>query len=90
MTSSMISVRIPNSLVDELKEVSRKDHYKDTSEAVRSIIRDKWLSNRDPVAFRLESIRKDILYNISKNNQELLIKELDKIRESIMERKDGK
>lgn len=88
MAKSMISVRIPVLLVNELKEVSKKDHFLDLSETVRTIIRDNWKMQKDPLAYQVKKLRKEISDNISKKNQQDLVLELKKIRDSILE-KDG-
>ncbi len=87
MSKAMISLRIPVSLVEELKEVAKKDHFLDLSETVRSIIRNNWIKQKDPQAYELGKLRKEIAENISKSNQNELILELKKIRDSILEKK---
>ncbi len=84
MANSMISVRIPQALVDELRSISEKDHFLDLSETVRSIIRKNYLMHKDPVSFEIKKLRKEISSNISKKNQEDLVDELRKIRDSII------
>ena len=90
MVSAMISVRIPSALVEELKEVSKKDHYLDLSESVRSIIRNNWQKNKDPLSHQVNQLRKEINQNISAKNQEVLLTELKKIRDSILKDQDDK
>jgi len=46
MKTEMISVRIPTSLMGELKEVARQKHFLDVSEMARSVIRNEWKKNR--------------------------------------------
>ncbi|RLG30957.1 hypothetical protein DRN98_06920 [Methanosarcinales archaeon] len=41
MVTSIVSVRMPSSLVQKLKELARKNHFLDVSEEVRSIIKVK-------------------------------------------------
>lgn len=41
MKDAMISVRIPSSLVQELKELAEENHFLDLSEQIREIIRIK-------------------------------------------------
>jgi Arc/MetJ-type ribon-helix-helix transcriptional regulator len=41
MKDAMISVRMPVSLIEELKDLSQKNHYVDLSEQIRDIIRQK-------------------------------------------------
>ncbi|HIJ03621.1 MAG: hypothetical protein QS99_C0015G0035 [archaeon GW2011_AR4] len=85
MANSLVSLRLPESLVKELKTCSDKDHYLDLSEAIRSIVRDKWLEYKDPQAYHLKRLRKEISESyreeVIKKNQEGLIKELETIRE---------
>ena len=90
MKNYMISARIPASLIDELKEVSKKDHYLDLSEAVRSIIRDNWTQNKDPIAFQLKKFREEVSESINKTNQEAVLEELRKIKDSILENLGGR
>ena len=86
MAKSMISVRIPVSLVKELKEISKKDHFLDLSEAVRTIIRNNWKKQKDPLAYQVRNLRKEISENINKKNQQELVLELKKIRDSILKK----
>ncbi len=88
MANRMISVRIPSSLIEELKDVSKKDHFLDTSETVRSIIRSNWIRQKDPVAYQVSRLRKEISESINSRNQENLLMELKRIRKSILGRKD--
>ncbi|SRR3989338_5885411 len=88
--STMVSVRIPSSLIDELRLISKKDHFLDVSETVRSIIRSNWLRYKDPVAYQLKEIKKEISDSLTKKNQEMLLAELEKIRDSLLGNKDEK
>jgi len=88
MSNTMISVRIPEDLLKEFKEIADKDHYMDLSEAVRSIIRKNWLQQKDPASYQLKQLRKDIADNVAKKGQEELIEELKKIRDSILEKRE--
>ncbi len=88
MTNFMISVRIPVSLIEELRQAAKKDHFLDLSEAVRSIIRNNWIKHKDPMAYQLKQLRAEITENVSKKNQDELISELKKIRDSLL-KKDG-
>jgi Arc/MetJ-type ribon-helix-helix transcriptional regulator len=85
MKNYMISVRIPSSFINELKQVSKKDHYLDLSEAVRSIIRDNWNQKKDPLAYQVQALRKEISDSISKKSNEDLLEELKKIRDTLIQ-----
>ena len=89
MTNTIVSVRIPKSLVSELRKVSEKDHFMDLSEAVRSIVRAKWLSAKDPMSLKVEQLRQDILTNLSNSNQQALVEQLERIKEEIIGAKRG-
>ena len=42
--TSTISIRIPKRMIEELRLVMEKEHFIDLSEAVRSIIRERWIN----------------------------------------------
>ncbi|MBD3203935.1 ribbon-helix-helix protein, CopG family [Candidatus Woesearchaeota archaeon] len=56
----IVSVRMPESLVKELKALAEKNHYLDISEEIRSILRDKWMKHSDPYSDELKKIRKNL------------------------------
>ena len=84
MANSIVSVRIPKSLVGELRGVAERDHFMDLSEAVRSIVRAKWLAMRDPMPLKIEQLRRDIMTNLSKSNQQAIVDQLERIKEDII------
>ena len=86
--NQMVSLRIPSSLLEELKDLSKREHFMDTSEAARSILRESWLKSRDPHAHELQKIRKEITDSLSKRSHEDIINELEKIRDSIINKND--
>jgi Arc/MetJ-type ribon-helix-helix transcriptional regulator len=83
MKNTMVSIRVPSSLIDEFKDISKKDHFLDLSEAVRSIIRDSWVQNKDPSAYQLKKLKEEISDNISKKNMEDVLTELRQIRDKL-------
>jgi Arc/MetJ-type ribon-helix-helix transcriptional regulator len=84
---SMVSIRIPKSLVAELKKISDTQHFLDVSEAVRSIVRNKWLQHKDPIAFQIAALRKEISSNLKERENDNLIQALEQIRDSIKNEK---
>lgn len=84
MNKNIVSVRIPKALVKELKETCMKDHFLDVSEAVRSIVRSKWLQQKDPLSYQLKELKKDISSNIEQKKQEELIGILQQIRDQLL------
>ncbi|RMF55869.1 hypothetical protein D6745_00920 [Candidatus Woesearchaeota archaeon] len=84
MSNSLVSIRIPYSLFQELKEAAKKDHFLDVSEAVRSIVRKKWLEEKDPQLFELRKLRKEISSKLKEKSHDQLVEELRRIRDSII------
>jgi len=85
MVDSIVSVRMPSSLVQKLKNLSQENHFLDVSEEVRSIIRLKTreyklkLGEDEPIQekpadFKTENVVKEELIKRLKS----MIKELEK------------
>jgi Arc/MetJ-type ribon-helix-helix transcriptional regulator len=85
----MVSIRMPKSLVLEIKKLVDKHHFLDLSEMVRSIVRQRWMEYTKPELYELKKLRKDIKEEIKiksmKKVQEEINKELKKIREQLKE-----
>ena len=79
----MVSVRRPKSLLSALKELSKKHHYLDLSEMVRSIVRKKWLQNTNPEMFELKMLRESIEGEIKKKSIEKVRQEVNRELEKI-------
>jgi len=86
--NSLVSIRIPKSLFSELQNISEKNHYLDVSEQVRSIVREKWQEAKDPQAYHLKKLRKEIVESLKTKTEEnakgKLIQELERIKDSIV------
>lgn len=84
MTDVMVSVRMPKSLLLELKELAKKHHFLDLSEEIRSIVRNKWMEHTKPELLELKKLRENIEEDIKKKSEEKVReevrKELEKIR----------
>lgn len=79
---------MPKSLFLELQKLAEQNHYLDVSEQVRSIVRDKWQESKDPQAYQIKKLRRDIAGAVKNKTetaaQEQLIKELDRIKEQLL------
>jgi Arc/MetJ-type ribon-helix-helix transcriptional regulator len=85
MVDSIVSVRMPSSLVQKLKELSKENHFLDVSEELRSIIKVKIHAHTEmigakiveekakPADFKSENIVKEELLKRLKK----MIKELE-------------
>ncbi|MBD3164472.1 hypothetical protein GF323_04680 [Candidatus Woesearchaeota archaeon] len=90
MTNSIVSIRMPESMVKSLKAAIKEGHYLDLSEAVRSIVRKRWLEWKDPAVFQIKKLRADIKEAVrdssQKSKEELLLDELRRIKDMITAR----
>jgi Arc/MetJ-type ribon-helix-helix transcriptional regulator len=87
MKDTMVSIRIPGSLLEELKAIAQTEHYMDVSEEIRSIVRDRWLQAKQPELEELKKLKEDIKRGLETKKERLvrieLIRELEKIKESV-------
>jgi Arc/MetJ-type ribon-helix-helix transcriptional regulator len=87
VNNTIVSVRIPESMVRELRGKITDDHYLDLSEAVRGVVRKKWLEWKDPSAYQIKKLREDIKETVrektQKEKQEDILKELQKIKDML-------
>jgi Arc/MetJ-type ribon-helix-helix transcriptional regulator len=83
----MVSVRMPKSLLTELKKLAKDQYFLDLSEEIRSITRRKWIQYTNPELFELKKLRKSIEDEIKRKSiekvREEVNKELEKIRSSL-------
>ena len=49
MKDTIVSVRMPSTLVKELRGLAEKNHYMDLSEELRSVIRDKVMAHQSRI-----------------------------------------
>ena len=87
MTNQIVSVRIPKSLNDKVKQYALNHHYMDVSEVVRSLLRKKWIEHRDPYSYKVKTIKTDIMKKINslseKKKYKAILTELDHIKEEV-------
>jgi Arc/MetJ-type ribon-helix-helix transcriptional regulator len=77
----MISVRIPESLLDEFKDKISQDHFMDLSEAVRSIIRNRWLEEKNPASSQIKRLKEEIKEDFS--NHKAIFDEIKRLRDRL-------
>jgi Arc/MetJ-type ribon-helix-helix transcriptional regulator len=91
MNDIMVSIRMPQSLLLELKELVKKQHFLDLSEQIRSIVRKKWIQYSQPELYELKKLREEIQEEIKKRSiikvREEVNKELNKIKDQL--KKEG-
>jgi Arc/MetJ-type ribon-helix-helix transcriptional regulator len=63
----MISIRVPSTLVKEIRELTVKNHYMDLSEHMRSIMREKSMQYVEPYRYELSKMRDEMEKTISTN-----------------------
>jgi Arc/MetJ-type ribon-helix-helix transcriptional regulator len=89
--NSLVSIRMPKSLFSELQNLTEKNHFLDVSEQLRSIVRDKWQEAKDPQAYHVKKLRKEIAEALQTKTeqkaQQQLINELERIKEGLISEK---
>jgi Arc/MetJ-type ribon-helix-helix transcriptional regulator len=82
MAERIVSVKMPGSLVQELRKLTAEHHYIDLSEQVRSIVRQKCLQYSSPYD-DIKKLREDIEQQIKSANTQLkkqqILQELAKL-----------
>ena len=76
MTDVLVSVRMPSTLVNELRALAKKNHFMDLSEELRSIVRQKCLEYNSPYDIQLKKIVKDIEEEVTKKEKVQAKKEI--------------
>ncbi|MBU0472201.1 MAG: hypothetical protein KKF89_00775 [Nanoarchaeota archaeon] len=69
MTDVVVSIRMPSSLVSELKTLADYNHYKDLSEEIRSVVRTKCLQYAQPYASELQKLREELSQQLTINKE---------------------
>ncbi len=85
MSDHVVSVRMPSSLVSELKNLAEKNHYMDVSEEIRSILREKWMEHKDPYSSQLVAIKESVSQTKFPDRIKTLKRDLKKLLEEIDE-----
>jgi hypothetical protein len=80
---------MPPSLIQELKELSLKNHFMDLSEEIRFIIKQKMIENIDPFSFQLQKLKDEIRGEVSKKSQMDRIKFVEELNKLLDEIKRG-
>ncbi len=83
MADSIVSVRMPDTMITELKELADRNHFLDVSEEIRSLLRDKWQEFQDPYSTKLLAIRETIAKTTMPDKLKSLKQDLKKLLEEI-------
>jgi Arc/MetJ-type ribon-helix-helix transcriptional regulator len=87
MRTNMISVRMPGSLVEELRKNAKTNHFMDLSEEIRFIIKQNFLKYNDPYEYEIKRFKDDIKKEINEKNEETRIKFVNELRNLLDEMK---
>jgi Arc/MetJ-type ribon-helix-helix transcriptional regulator len=84
MADKIVSVRMPLSLVEELKVLAEENHYLDVSEEIRSLLRQEYLAHKRPAVSKVQELKKN-LSGITEPDKIRALKKTLKILEEINE-----
>ena len=76
MDDVIVSVRIPEKLLEKVKEIVGEGQYMDLSEGIRSIVRDGWKKEKYPELEEIKSIREEITGSLKENTEKQVMKEV--------------
>ena len=83
----IITVRMPEQLLERLRSDEISGYYIDISERIRSILREKWLEAHQPQVSELKKLRGDIGVELRKRSQKLIqdrvVGELNRIKKDL-------
>jgi Arc/MetJ-type ribon-helix-helix transcriptional regulator len=89
MNDVMVSIRMPRSLLAELRVLAEKKHFMDVSEEVRSIVRKRWIQYNKPELYEIRRLREEIGEAVKQRSiritQKQIAEELEKIRDQLKE-----
>jgi Arc/MetJ-type ribon-helix-helix transcriptional regulator len=93
MRDTIVSIKMPESLLEELRKAARDRHFMDLSEEIRSIVRRKWLEFNDPEIMRIKRLKDDIESTLEKKSELMarrkIVSELEKIKQKVQGEKNG-
>ena len=91
MDDVMVSIRMPESLLEELNREVKDGHYIDVSELLRTIVRRRWNRQMQPELSLLRKLRTEIADDLKAISKEKVQKEVNKELKRIQEhiRKGG-
>ncbi len=72
MTDTVVSVRMPSTLVRELRILADKNHYMDLSEEIRSVVRTKCIDSTQSPDSKIAKLKQ-------KQSNQQMIEELKKL-----------
>ena len=82
MDERVVTVKMPASLAAELRKRTRKDHYLDLSEQIRSIVRQACLRHAQPYSEEIARLREDLLQHAQRGatlTREQVLQELTRM-----------
>jgi len=85
MVDKVVSVRMPQPLIEELRELAEDNHFLDLSEELRHLLREKWQKHKDPYSHKLDAIKQNLKREKLPVRVISLKKELRKLLEEIDE-----
>jgi len=66
MNEILVSIRMPKSLLNEVKKNTEENHFMDVSENIRSVVRKRWFDSLYPELNEVKRLREDIFEELKK------------------------
>lgn len=87
--SAVVSVRMPVSLIRELKGLAEKNHFMDVSDEIRYVIKQKMMERIDPFSYQIQRLKDEIRGEVSKKSQMDRIRFVEELTKILDEVKRG-
>ncbi len=87
MKDKIVTIKIPEKMLSDLRKAAYDRNFIDISEEVRSVIRQKWLMYNDLRIMKVKKLKDEIKVEVEKKSQsiarEKVINELEDIKKKV-------
>lgn len=88
MENGIVSVRMPKTLITELRISAKEHHFMDLSEELRYIIKQNREKQQDPYEYELRKLKSEIRKELDSKTKESRIRLISELKNLLEEIKD--
>ncbi|MEK6967913.1 MAG: hypothetical protein AABX51_04750 [Nanoarchaeota archaeon] len=79
----IVSIRMPKKLQEDLKKLAQERRFMDVSEAVRSIVRSRWVESTKLGTTKLQAVRDELTIEKQKRRRELFTRQIGRLSQEL-------
>ena len=83
MSDTIVSVRMPKRLFEDIKELTSEKRFLDTSEAIRSVVRKRWTEATQIGTSRIEAFKDELVIEKHDRKRKEIAKQIQKLTEEL-------